>query len=241
MVDFISEVQEELRKDDYNRWLKKYGPYLAAVIVLIVAGTGYYQWDIYQKQKTSEKMSFDYIEILDSVGPDNSKAIAGFKSFSETAPSGYAGISLMRAAELELESGQSEQAVVLFDQAAATFTKKRHIQLAQLKAAYVLAGNGNFEDVKRRVEPLIVKDEPYEYLARELMALAAVQTGDLQAARMQLAYIENDPGAPQSLAARAKQTQTILNNQTAETTIEQPMDDQNEEEAVAPVETDPNE
>jgi len=33
VVDFIGEVQEELRKDDYNRWLRKYGPYLAGLIV----------------------------------------------------------------------------------------------------------------------------------------------------------------------------------------------------------------
>jgi len=241
VVDFISEVQEELRKDDYNRWLRKYGPYLAAVIVLIVAGTGYYQWSNYQKQITSEKMSFDYIEIVDSVGPDSTKAISGFKAFSESAPDGYAGISLLRAAELELENGNAENSVILLDKAAATFSKKRHVQLAQLKAAYILAGQGNYEDVKRRVEPLSVKDEPFQYLARELLALAAAQTGDMQAARMQLAYIENDPGSPPTLAARAKQTLTLLKNQPAEPTIEEPMEENNNEEAPEPVETDTNE
>ena len=39
MVDFINEVEEELRKDDYNRLLKKYGPLIGAVLSLIVAGT----------------------------------------------------------------------------------------------------------------------------------------------------------------------------------------------------------
>lgn len=246
MVDFISEVQEELRKDDYNRWLKKYGPYLAAVIVLIVAVTGYFQWKEYRDQLTSENTSYDFIEIVDSVGTDNSKAIAGFTALSETAPNGYAGISLLRAAELELTNGEKEKAVILLDRAAATFTKKRHSQLAQLKAAYIMAGQGNYEDVRRRVEPLAVKDEPYQYLARELMAHAATQMNDLQTARMQLSYIENNPGAPETIAARAKQTLMLLNGQPNAAIEDTIINDgsivqETEEEAPKPVETETNE
>jgi len=33
VVDFINEVEEELRKDEYNRLLRRYGPYILAVIV----------------------------------------------------------------------------------------------------------------------------------------------------------------------------------------------------------------
>lgn len=246
MVDFISEVQEELRKDDYNRWLRKYGPYLAGLIVLIVAGTGYYQWDLYQKQVTSEKFSYDFIEIVDSVDGDKDQAISGFTNLSKTAPSGYAGISLLRAAELQLESGNKEDAVKLLDEAAASLPKKRHIQLAQLKAAYIVSGLGNFEDVKRRLEPLAVKDEPYQYLARELLAHAATQTGDLQTARMQLSYIENSPGAPETIANRAKQTLMLMGVEAFEASEELtapivPAENVIEEGAEKPVETETDE
>lgn len=246
MVDFISEVQEELRKDDYNRWLKKYGPYLAGLIVLIVAGTGYYQWNLHNKQVTSEKFSYDFIEIVDSVDGDKSKAIASFKDLADTAPNGYAGISLLRAAELELADGNQEQAVILLDKAASKMDKKRHVQLAQLKAAYIVSGLGNFEDVKRRLEPLAAKDEPYQYLARELLAHAATETGDLQTARMQLSYIENSPGAPETIANRAKQTLMLLNVNSSEVSQEQspsetPIENENESEPEVPAETQTNE
>lgn len=246
MVDFISEVQEELRKDDYNRWLKKYGPYLAGLIVLIVAGTGYYQWDLHQKQLTSEKFSYEFIEIVDSVDTDKSGAISGFTDLSEIAPGGYAGISLLRAAEFELENGNKEAAVILLDKAAATLPKKRHIQLAQLKAAFITSGMGNYEDVKRRLEPLAVKDEPYQFLARELLAHAAVQTGDLSTARMQLSYIENSPGAPETIANRAKQTLMLMNVDSLNSTEKvsapvTPAETETEDEAEKPAETETNE
>ena len=47
MVDFINEVEEELRKDEYNRLLRRYGPYILAVIVAIVAGTGFLEYQKY--------------------------------------------------------------------------------------------------------------------------------------------------------------------------------------------------
>lgn len=246
MVDFISEVQEELRKDDYNRWLKKYGPYLGGLIVLIVAGTGYYQWNLHQKQVTSEKFSYEFIEIVDSVDADKAGAVSSFRDLSDSAPSGYAGISLLRAAELELSNGNKEQAVVLLDKAAATLPKKRHVQLAQLKAAFIVSGLGNFEDVKRRLEPLAVKDEPYQYLARELLAHAATQTGDLQMARMQLSYIENSPGAPETIANRAKQTLMLMNAKPQSDPAglmapNAPDVTENEDEAEKPVEIEANE
>ncbi len=212
MVDFISEVQEELRKDDYNRWLKKYGPYLAALIVLIIAGTAFFQWREYRAEQVSETTSYDYIEIVDSIGDDKAGAVASFSALSQNAPDGYAGISLLRAAELELENGNKEKAVAFFDDAATKFSKKRHIQLAQLKAGYILAGLGKFDEVKSRIEPLTQKDEPYQFLARELMAYAAQETSDLKTARMHLSYIETSPGAPETIVRRAKQNLLLLNS-----------------------------
>jgi len=126
VVDFISEVQEELRKDDYNLWLRKYGPYVAALIVLIVAFTGYLQWKEYNAERVSENTSYDFIEVVENIDQDKSTAAAQFVKLSDTAPSGYAGISLLRAAELELNNGNTDQAVALLDQAAQTFTRRRH-------------------------------------------------------------------------------------------------------------------
>ncbi len=247
MVDFISEVQEELRKDDYNLWLKKYGPYLAALIVLIVAGTALFQWREYRAEQVSESTSYDYIEVVDSIGDDKTGAVAKFTTLSQNAPDGYAGISLLRAAELELENGNKEKAVAFFDDAATKFSKKRHIQLAQLKAGYILAGLGKFEDVKSRIEPLTQKDEPYQYLARELMAYAAQETNDLKTARMHLSYIETSPGAPESIVRRAKQNLLILNTSASdattaptETEMTSPAEPGDDTES-APTETEENE
>ena len=94
MVDFINEVEEELRKDDYNRLLKKYGPAIGVVLFLIVAGTGYMEYRKYAADKKAQAVSAIYTAAdkqLDDGKPD--EAVAAFVELSSTGPEGYSGLS----------------------------------------------------------------------------------------------------------------------------------------------------
>lgn len=211
MVDFIAEVQEELRKDDYNRWLKKYGPFALTVIVAVIAGAGFMEWNKAQKDKKARATSASYIAASDIASEgDLDKAVQAFMAISEQAPGGYAGLSLMRTADIELTRGNDTQAVALLDRAAQTFEKPRHVQLAQIKAAYILSDQGSYADVVTRTTPLAEKDQPYEYLSRELLGFASKELGDETMARKQFSYLNTIPGVPASIQQRAKQYLDLL-------------------------------
>ena len=83
----------------------------------------------------------------------------------------------MRAAALQLESGDKTEAVRMLDKASIKFSLPRHAQLAELKAAYILASDGKHSDVINRLGPLAQKDTPYEFLARELLGISALASG----------------------------------------------------------------
>jgi len=97
-----------------------------------------------------------------------------------------------------------------FDRAAQTFEKPRHKQLAQIKAAYILAGDGRYDDVRSRVGALAQPDQPYEYLARELLGFAAMQSGDMTTARKEFSYLDTIPGVTETIAARASQYLSLM-------------------------------
>ena len=211
MVDFISEVQEELRKDDYNKFLKKYGPFIVVLIAAAVMATGYMEWRKSTDDRTARATSAAYISASTKAEEgDVDLAIREFIAIADQAPSGYSGLSLMRAAELELNRGDTAKAIGLLDQAASTFENARHAQLAQIKAAYVLAGEGRYDDVRVRVAALAEKDQPYEYLARELLGFAAMEKGDDAAAREQFSYLKNIPGVPETIQQRAIQYLSLM-------------------------------
>ena len=216
MVDFINEVEEELRKDDYNRLLKKYGPAIGVVLFLIVAGTGFMEYRKYAADKKAQAVSAIYTAAdkqLDDGNPD--EAVAAFVELSSTGPEGYSGLSLMRAAAIRQDQGDTIGAVRFFDKAAETFSVDRHKQLAQLKAAYLLADQGAYSDVIGRVAPLSETEAPYEFLARELLGYAHAESGDLAAAREQFAYLISVPGVPATVKQRAEQSMALMSTKTS--------------------------
>jgi len=216
VVDFINEVEEELRKDDYNRLLKKYGPVIGVVLFLIVAGTGFMEYRKYADKKKAQSVSAVYTAAdkqLDEGRPDD--AVAAFADLGASGPNGYAGLSLMRAAAIREDQGDVLGAVKFFDQAAEKFTIPRHKQLAQLKAAYLLADQGAYADVIGRTTALAETDAPYEFLARELLGYAYSESGDKSSAREQFAYLTSIPGVPTSVKQRAEQSMALMGTKAA--------------------------
>ena len=239
MVDFINEVEEELRKDEYNRLLKKFGPLIVAIILVIIGATAFMEWRKSTDDRTARAVSVAYVQAGEKAADGNvDGAVRDFIAISKKSPTGYAGLSLMRAAALELEAGKRDRAVNLFDQAATQFEKPRHKQLAQLKAGYILAGDGRYDDVRSRMTALAAKDQPYEDLARELLGFAAMQSGDGPAAREQFSYLESIPGVAETVQARAAQYLSLMKTDSAaaapvpapvDTTTTPPADEANNE------------
>ena len=216
MVDFINEVEEELRKDDYNRLLKKYGPAIGVVLFLIIAGTGFLEYRKYAADKKAQAVSAIYTSAdkqLDDGSRD--EAVAAFIDLGATGPQGYAGLSFMRAAAIREDQGDLLGAVRLFDKAAEAFTIPRHKQLAQLKAAYLLADQGAYSDVVARVTALAETEAPYEFLARELLGFAHAESGDQASAREQFAYLTSIPGVPETVKQRAEQSMALIGTKAA--------------------------
>ena len=211
MVDFINEVEEELRKDDYNKFLRKYGPFLLGLIIAVVLIAAYFEFSKARNERAARSVSAAYVEASEiAADGEVDDAIRRFLAIAEKSPSGYAGLSYMRAASLQLDKGEALESVRLFDQAADAFEKPRHADLARLKASYVLVGQGRYDDARTRLVPMSQKDAPYEYLSRELLALSLKETGDINGAKAEYSYLENIPGVPPTVQARAKQAMTLI-------------------------------
>ena len=216
MIDFISEVEEELRKDDYNKFLRKYGPLIIGLLIAVVAVVAFLEWRDYDSDRTARAAAFSYLEADELLQEGQlDQASRAFLSLADVAPDGYAGLSLMRAAIIAGDRGNDAEAIRLYDAASARFDLERHAQLASLKAAYVIANRGDWMDVEQRVGRLAEEGAPYEFLARELLATAALNQGQMERARGEFAYLNTIPGVPETIARRAEQALILTN--TAET------------------------
>jgi hypothetical protein len=211
MVDFISEVEEELRKDDYNKFLRKFGPLIIGLLIAVVIAVGVVEWRDYSKDRTARSASFSYLEanqLLEDGKIDQSRL--AFLALADVAPDGYAGLSLMRAAIISGEQGNEAEAIRLYDAASDRFKLDRHAQLAALKAAYIVANRGEWGDVEQRVSRLTAQGAPYEFLARELLATAVLNQGKTDQARAEFSYLDTIPGVPEAIARRAQQALVLM-------------------------------
>lgn len=206
MVDFIHEVEEELRKDSYNELLRKFGPWIIGACVLIVAATGAYEYFKTADARAAKAASISYVEAAKMVEDgDRDAAIARYVAIGQKAKPGYAGLSLMQAAALKLEDGERAEALRLFDQAAQTFDTDLHKQLANLKAAYILADDGRYDDVNQRLTGLAESGQPFEYLARELKGFVALAQDDVKSAKSEFSYLARSPDVSEGIRNRAEQ------------------------------------
>src|SRR5688500_18557238 len=203
--DVFQEVDEELRRDKAAALWKRYGNYVAAAAIAIVAGTGaYVAWrDYTQKQAARQGAEFFAATALAASGePD--KAIPAFDALARNASSGYAVLARMREAALKAAGGDRTAAASIYQSVADDSGAAKELR----DSARLLAGLQKIDsldpaELDRQIAALRADANPWRHTALEMAAVAATRAGDAAKARELFAKIADDPAAPTSARGRA--------------------------------------
>jgi hypothetical protein len=204
--DIFDEVEEDLRADRAQRFLKRYGTWIAAAMLLVVAGVaglqGWRWWQDRQAVKAAE--GFLAASAASAVPTADAKAVAAqFSNAAVGAPAGYRTLARLRAAAL-LVGEDTPAALAQYDQLGKdSAVEPLYRDLATL--LWGLHGLGVTEpaQIESRLAPLAVATNPWHASAQEVRALAALQRGDSTLARRGLEALANDVTAPQGVRERA--------------------------------------
>lgn len=219
-MDIFDEVAEDLRHDQALRLAKRYGAWLLAACVAVLAGVaGQEGWQAWQKSQ-NDKAALQYLALtkgLDQVetpapADQAAKAAQALNAFAATAPEGYKTLANLRAAGLYMDAGQLPQAEALWtgvadDSAADPLLR----DLANLLWAQHALGTAPDNDVLARLQPLALDANPYHALARELQGLAYLHQGNTAQAKALFAQIATDANAPGAVRSRAQALLASLN------------------------------
>jgi hypothetical protein len=210
--DIFQEVDEELRRENFAKLWARYGKYVIALAVLIVLATaGVTQWRQYQKHQR-EAEGARYVAALDlaRAGKDKDAADA-FSVIARQAGSGHAMLARLEEAALKARSGDSADAVKLYDAVAADGSvDPTYRDVATLLAAQYGLDAGDPKAIIAQLAPLTSATNPWHPTALELTALAQLKSGDKAAARATYKRIADDLSAPQNLRARATEMISAL-------------------------------
>lgn len=206
MSDIFDETEEELRTNKWVSIVKKSAPWAALVLGSALAiALGVWGWQSWQAD-TAAKTSETYQAAIEAT-TKNDLGVARTK-FQEAAKSGtpaYKALALMQLAGLDVKDGKTDEAIKQFDAAAKAAPSPIIADIASLKAAYLAMDKASFEDVKKRLEPLAKDDRPYAPLAKEALAVAKMQNGDLKGARADLQVLALTLGTPEGVKQRAQE------------------------------------
>ena len=208
----LREIDEELRQEHYAKLWKKYGNYIIAFAVILVASVAGYQgwrtWDARARMEQSDR--FQAAIGLEQSG-DSEAARKAFAELADDADAGYATLArLQEAATLE-DSGDRQGAIAIYREIAGDSSlKDRYRDLAIIKGGLLEANDTDPAELTARLAPLTADDNPWRYSALEITGFLAYRANDTDKAREIYGKLANDAAAPQGIRGRAAEMLVIL-------------------------------
>lgn len=203
---FIREVDDELRQDRAKDLWRRYGVWVIAGAVAIVAGTagirGYQYW-VDSKANASGDAFLQAMTLANDGKTD--EALSALAELEKTGYGAYPVLARMRSATVQAEKGEFAAAVEGFDAVAADTAIADAVRdMARLRAAFLLVDHGTRDEVAARAETLTSDSNPLRHSAREALALAGWKAGNAGDALKLFEQISADESAPRNARERAE-------------------------------------
>jgi hypothetical protein len=204
LSDIFHEIEEEVRRQQWEKLWKRYGTYLIAGAVAIIAATAaYIGWKNYH-QSQLDRTSVEFTRLIDAAQADPTNSAEAISAFAAQAPGGYRALGLFAEAAATMPRDRIA-AMKIYDTIIEEFPDPYLGGLARLKSAILAFETASTDQLRDRLGPILNDDSVWRYSGRELMAYAAFRDGSLQDARQGFDTLRSDLAAPDGIRTRADQ------------------------------------
>tara|TARA_R110002096_G_scaffold151307_9_gene313798 strand:- start:17231 stop:17875 length:645 start_codon:yes stop_codon:yes gene_type:complete len=210
--EFIREVDEDLRQKQLTGLWQKYGSYLIAFLVgIVIFVAGNVTLKNYNESQYAE-VAEQYGKVQADVTANQlDQALKDIEAISGTDVEGYKLLIGFKTADIHMQKGETEKAVVALDElSSAAGVEKVYRDLARLKAAMIAMDTATYDETKARLAPLTIEGNSWKYMAKELLAMAALTAGHGEEAKNLLTELEQDLEAPDDVKTRAKDFKSVI-------------------------------
>jgi hypothetical protein len=205
---FIDEVSEEIRREKLFKTFRKYGWIGVALVVLVVGGTGYREYNRAAEKTASETFGSSVLEALQENDP--SARVAQLDTITAPNASGGAMIAMLQAAELESDKDGAGAAAKLEAAAVSGDLDQMYRDILNFKRLTVDESGIDAGERRMGFEQLATPGNPLRLLAEEQLVLLDLTAGDSAAAVNRLSMILEDAELTQGLRQRAGQLMIAL-------------------------------
>lgn len=220
MVDFIDEVEEQLRSDRYKTLARTWLPWFAAALAALIVGwLGVWAWQNWQSGNIA-KASIAYDRGLTALTQnDETGAYSAFDPIAKSGPAGYRTLALIQQGNIRLAANKTDEAVALYDSAAKAANNPVLGDLARLKAATALLDTAPYAAISARLNALIGAKRPFDLPAREDLAMAKLAAGRTAEARVAFNNLTLTLGVSEAMRQRAQEAIAVIDSGQAGTAL----------------------
>lgn len=202
---FIDEVSDELRRDRLYAAFRRYGWIGGVVILAIVGGTAFTQWQKSRDAARAEGFGDALMEALDTGSAEaRREALAAVPATGTQL--------VIRDLIAASDPGEDKAATLAaLDAVIADASQPpRWRDLAILRRVGVAGTDQPLAERRAALEPIAAAGRPYAALAAEQLAYLLLEEGKKDEARAALSALTSSEAAGQALRARAAQVVTAL-------------------------------
>jgi hypothetical protein len=208
VTDIFREVEEDVRRERFQKFWNSYGAYVIVLLVLVFAGIGGWQlWQRYDQQEREKAAS----QMMAAQRITNPRDAANAFQDLVNAPKGYGKLARLGEANAMFAAGQREDAIALYKQIAKDDSGPIGT-VARLRAAWGLADTASRSQLRELLAPLDQPGNAWRQNAEEVLAYADYRALDLKSALAKFTALSLDPESPDQLRGRAKAMAAFLKN-----------------------------
>jgi len=205
LADIFQEVDEDLRRDQYQKLWQKYGRYVVVLAVVIVGATagvvGWREYSLRERQAEGARLA---AAIDRARGGDHKGAAAEFAGLARDGAKGYAMLARFQEAGALASAGDAESALRAYEALARDESIDIvYRDLARLMSVAQRVDDGDPATLQSALQPLMADTNPWRHNATELAAVLALRQNDMTKARELLRRVADDAAAPNAVRARA--------------------------------------
>ncbi len=204
---FFREVSEEVRRDQMQGLVRRYGvAVLGAIVIGLIALAAVLGWRAHRETVAGEEGE-RLIAAMTALSAGNS-AQAGpqIDKIVKDGDKGYAPLARLLQADMAVQQNKAPQAAATFLDIAHDETVPQPLRdLALVRSTAMAFDTLSPSEVINRMKPLAVGGAPWFGSAGELTGLAYLKLGQPQPAGKLFAAIAQDKSVPQTIRARAAQ------------------------------------
>lgn len=209
MSDIFREVEEDVRRERFEKLWKAYGSYAIVAVVLLFAGIA--GWQVWQRHELAERQKVSDAFIAAQRITNSQAAASAFADLAKTAPKGYAQLARLSQAGAMFASGQRGDAIDLYKQIAKEDSGMIG-SVARLRAGWALAETASRAELTELLKPLDQPGNAWRPNAREVLAYSDYRAMDTKSALAKYSELALDPESPQGLRSRAQAMASFLKN-----------------------------